>query len=449
MKILFLHLSDAHLTQETNLCEININAIVNSLFQMGNFDECVLVFSGDIANSGNENEYRVAGSMFGKILKGINDKYFDGKKHIPTLIVPGNHDNLVRNQDRKREEIIGFYKDKKTESHYHDDLVELGNFYDFANRNYCFRRNKNIEVRSLRFGSFTIKVNLINSAPFSLLGSENGDKGLHYIPSKEISKLDFDKKEDYTLSIVHHGPEWFVDETKKVLYNKFYESTDLLFVGHEHFSLNETKKVNGRQIDVSSGVALYGTKTEHGFNALVLDTNAASLIGYKFIYNGRIYKPSQEPVIKNDYINFKGKYKFTHTPEYKRYLESDIEQREGEKYLDYFVFPSLEAKNMNGQLDTINITTEEKFMEVFDSYSRITIEGRMKSGKTTLAKYLCLVLTNEYVPLLLTEESFGAKNNRNIIKYALEEQFGQDTDCDEFLQLDKEKKFLLLIEMIG
>lgn len=44
MKILFLHLSDAHLTQETNLSEINTNAIVNSLSQMGNFDECVLVF---------------------------------------------------------------------------------------------------------------------------------------------------------------------------------------------------------------------------------------------------------------------------------------------------------------------------------------------------------------------------------------------------------------------
>ena len=116
MKILFLHLSDAHLTQQTNLSEINTNAIVNSLSQMENFDECVLVFSGDIANSGNKNEYRVAGSIFGKILKGINDKYFDGKKHIPTLIVPGNHDNLVRNSDRKREEIIGFYKDKKTES---------------------------------------------------------------------------------------------------------------------------------------------------------------------------------------------------------------------------------------------------------------------------------------------------------------------------------------------
>ena len=382
--------------------------------------------------------------MFGRIIKGIIDKYFDGNKHIQTLIVPGNHDNLVRNPDRKREEIIGFYKDKKTESHYYDDLVELDDFYSFANRNYCFSRNKNVEIRSLRFGSFTIKVNLINSAPFSLLGSENGDKGLHYLPSREISKFDFDKQENYTISIIHHGPEWFADETKKALYNKFYESTDLLFVGHEHFSLNETKTVNGRQIDVSSGVALYGTKTEHGFNALILDTNAVSLIGYKFIYNGRIYKPSKEPVIKNENIIFKGKYKFTHTPAYKKYLESDIEQREGDNYLDYFVFPSLEAKNLNSQLDTININTEEKFMEVFKANSQINIEGNLKSGKTTLAKYLCLVLADEYVPLLLSEESFGAKNNKNIIKYALEEQFGPDTDCDEYLQLDKEKKVLIV-----
>lgn len=444
MKILFLHLSDVHLKQETNLSEINTKAIVNSLSQMGNFDECVLVFSGDIADSGNENEYKVAGYMFGGIIKGIKDKYLDEGKHIQTLIVPGNHDNLVKNPHRKSEEIIGFYTDKNTENHYYDDLEELDNFYNFANRNHCFDRNKNIEVRCLKFGSFTIKVNLINSAPFSLLGSENGDKGLHYLPDREISKFDFDRQENYTVSIIHHGPEWFCDDIKKALYNNFYESTDLLFVGHEHFSLNETKTVNGRQIDISSGVALYGTKTEHGFNALILNTNDASLIGYKFVKNGRIYKPSSEPVINNKNINFKGKYKFTHTHEYKKYLESDIEQHEGDNYLDYFVFPSLEARNLNSQLDITNIATEEKFMEIFDANFQITIEGNMKSGKTILAKYLCLKLENEHVPLLLTEESFGAKNNRNILKYALEEQFGADTDFDEYLQLDKEKKVLIV-----
>lgn len=444
MKILFLHLSDAHLTQETSLTKINPNAIANSLVQMGAFDECVLVFSGDIVNSGNKNEYKVAEYLFGRIIKSINDKYFDGNKHIQTLIVPGNHDNAVKNKSRSRNDIIGFYKDKNIDRHYYEDLDELENFYAFAKRNYCFTHNKNIHVRNLTFGSFKIKVNLINSATFSLLGSENGDKGLHYLPHKELDKFNFENQENYTISVIHHGPEWFSDETKKALYNHLYGSTDLLFVGHEHFSLNETKTVNGKHIDFSSGVALYGTKTEHGFNALILDTDAASLTGYKFTYNRKIYKPSTEPVIKNEHITFKSKYKFTHTSEYKKYLESDIEQREGEQYLKYFVFPSLETKNMNSQLDTVNITTEEKFMEVFHANQRITIEGNLKSGKTTLAKYLCLVLADEYVPLLLTEDSFGAKTNKNILKYALEEQFGSDTDCDEYLQMEKEKKVLIV-----
>lgn len=444
MKILFLHLSDAHLKQDTNLNEINTNAIVNSLYQMGDFDECVLVFSGDIVNSGNKNEYKVARAMFGRIIKGIKDKYFNGSKLIQTLIVPGNHDNLSKNPNRTSAEIVGFHKDKKTDSHFYDDLSELENFYSFANDNHCYRHSKIFEVRKLRFGSFTIKVNLINSAPFSLLGSENEDKGLHHLPDREITKFGFDERENYTISIIHHGPEWFSDKSKRELYNNFYESTDLLFIGHDHFPLNETTMVNGRKIDVSRGVALYGTKTEHGFNALILDTKKASLIGYKFIYTGNIYKPSKEPVIKNEDIIFRSKYKFTHTPEYKRYLGSDIEQRSGENYLDYFVFPSLEAKKMNSQLETINITSEEKFMEVFNSHSRISIEGNLKAGKTTLAKYLCLALSNEYVPLLLNEESFGAKKNINIIKYAIEEQFGTNADCDEFLQLDKEKKVLIV-----
>ena len=83
-------------------------------------------------------------------------------------------------------------------------------------------------------------------------------------------------------------------------------------------------------------------------------------------------------------------------------------------------------------------------MEVFKSHSHISIEGKLKAGKSTLAKYLCLKLSMEYVPLLLTEYDFGSKNNKNVIKYALEEQYGASADCDEFLQLDKEKRVLIV-----
>lgn len=69
MKILFLHLSDAHLKDNTDLRLININGIVNSLTQIGDFDECVLVFSGDVANSGEKMRMQMLENLWVILLK--------------------------------------------------------------------------------------------------------------------------------------------------------------------------------------------------------------------------------------------------------------------------------------------------------------------------------------------------------------------------------------------
>ena len=52
MKILFLHLSDIHLRDNTDIRLINMDGIIKSLSQIGKFDECAIVFSGDVVNSG-------------------------------------------------------------------------------------------------------------------------------------------------------------------------------------------------------------------------------------------------------------------------------------------------------------------------------------------------------------------------------------------------------------
>lgn len=445
MKILFLHLSDAHLRQNTILSQINTNAIVRSLSQMGAFDECVLIFSGDITQSGGENEYKVAGGLFSKILKGISDRYFGGKHYIPVMVVPGNHDNLAFNPDREMEELKGYYTDRKLDDHFYNELKQLSSFYTFADRNRCYQRSKIIDVRTISIGRLNIKFNLINSAPFSLLGSDNGDKGLHYLPEREINKLDWIGKEDYTISILHHGPEWFSDKTKEALYEKLYTNSDLIFVGHEHYSKNEDKVVNGKhKIDISTGLALYGTETEHGFNAIILDTGNNKLIGYKYTYNGSIYKPSKLPILQNDKVIFKGKNKFTHTDKYVDYLLTDVDQREGEKYFDYFVFPLLEAKDINDDLKNFSVPTIEKFIELLPTKKTISIEGPSRTGKTILSKYLCHYLAKEYTPILLTEDDFGAKDNDKIIRYAIESQYGDDADYDVFEQMDTENKVLIV-----
>ena len=58
MKVLFLHLSDAHFKNNTYYAEKIINAQVQALNSIGGFNACFLMFSGDLAFSGKKNEYK-------------------------------------------------------------------------------------------------------------------------------------------------------------------------------------------------------------------------------------------------------------------------------------------------------------------------------------------------------------------------------------------------------
>lgn len=441
MKILFLHLSDAHFKEYVDISEINIEAISKSLRQVDKFDECVLVFSGDIANSGAIEQYKFAEFFIGSLISQIKKNYLPNK-FIHTLIVPGNHDNLAKNPDRGVEELKSYYNPTTNiDKIFYTELSQLSNFYNFAQINHCFQIGNVVDVRKLKFEKFIIKVNLINTAPFSLLCDGNEDKGLHYFPLKEINKLDFNKNENYTISIIHHSPEWFSDDSKQALYNKLYKTSDLIFVGHDHFSLSESKIVNGRfNVDISNGLALYGTKTIHGFNALLLDTDSHTIEGKRFIYNGSIYKPDN--FIKKHSLKFRNRNKFSHTLDFLRFLETDVDERNGEKYLDYFVFPSLEAKDINNDMKGFSVSSEGKFLELLSKKRKVLIEGGSKAGKTTLAKYLCILLKENYVPIFLDESCFFSKDNSKVIKHSFLNQY--EADIDEFWQLDNEKRILIV-----
>lgn len=440
MKILFLHLSDAHFKETTDFREINIDAMIKAIGQVGEFDECIMVFSGDISYSGSEKEFIIASRFIGNLLGRVSNRFLNHKT-IKTIIVPGNHDNNVKNVNRNRQELESYYN-KNTDERIIDDLVQLNNFYEFARKNQCYYQHKTIETKVVKFGKFVIKFNLINSAPFSLLGGINEDKGLHYIPNVEMIQLDRDFHENYTVTVMHHGPEWFSDDSRLNLYKKLNESTDLLFVGHEHFSQSENKSVNGNHIDISSGVALWGTKTEQGFNTLILDTETRILSGEKFILNNGLYKQTSN--LKDTKVIFHNKCKFTFTQQFQKEINEDINERAGEYYSDYYVFPTLESKSINSDSKNYKITNIERFNTIFASKHIISIEGGSKSGKSLLAKYLCNYYSQDYVPIYITSQNFQQKRIDRIIKYALQNQFGDDVDMDVFNQLDVEKKVLII-----
>ena len=173
-----------------------------------------------------------------------------------------------------------------------------------------------------------------------------------------------------------------------------------------------------------------------------MDTEAHTLIGYKFVYKNRIYKPTK--VIDNENVRFNTNSNFKFTSEFQKELLTDGNERDGEKYGKYFIFPSLESKEINSDLKNYTVTSETKFKELMSLKDKISIEGSSRTGKSILAKHLTSQLAEEYTVLFLTEENFSPKNVSNIIKYAVQNEFGDEADIDEFLQLDKEKKILVI-----
>lgn len=54
------------------------------------------------------------------------------------------------------------------------------------------------------------------------------------------------------------------------------------------------------------------------------------------------------------------------------------------------------------------------------------------------------MLAEDYIPIFLEEENFSPKDNLKVIKFAFINQYGENADFDEFMQLNFEKKVLIV-----
>jgi predicted MPP superfamily phosphohydrolase len=74
MKILFLHLTDIHCKDGSDLNNHKLEQMITSLNSLGDIDECILVISGDLAYSGAINEYKIVQKFIGTILSKLGKK---------------------------------------------------------------------------------------------------------------------------------------------------------------------------------------------------------------------------------------------------------------------------------------------------------------------------------------------------------------------------------------
>lgn len=457
MKVLFLHLSDAHIANTESVRLISREKIVNSLKVLMPFEKCYIVFSGDLTHSSTTSEIEMVMSFLKKLSRDIKSKY-QLEEWVDTFLVPGNHDLSYSkiNRDGKNSEIIktAFLdkeRDNKIEEIFYNDL---NGFIEFSRlqryfKCYC-QHDPIVNHKMINIERKVVDICMINTAPLSLRIKTNEDKLYHHLTQKNLKDIMPSDEADLRILIMHHPIEWFHGEVKEKLQkivNKFY---NIVFVGHEHSYRSEVKNINNEsEIIYLYADALLENSRPIGYSVAKLDTNTMKFDEYRFKWNNE--RGFYEQGLKRDIdvylkVNKGLNVKFPIKKEYLEILEKEPKENLKKNLSQYYIFPML-TYHPNNELDKEkNITCMDDLIDLLNAQKKIFIRGGNNSGKTSLCNMLCMKLAEKSVPVIIKGEfvARGAKIDK-VIKQSFMDMYGDDASLyHEYEQLDKNKKVIMV-----
>lgn len=448
MRIAFLHLSDIHFEAKDKECNGRADRIVSALRTLGNFSALFIIVSGDVAYSGDINQYRTAKKFFGR-LGDLCKKTYNLAQFPRFLFVPGNHDVRLSSDPAFLSKVQKAYQENNVESLYAGEMKKQDNFFEFAKEFDCpFTAASSVLRKSYQLEGFSVEFVLINSAAFSMFEQE---KGLHFLPEDDLENACLASKADFVFYVMHHSYHWFNDEQKSRLEDEILRNANVLFIGHEHHPGNQdiTHNEHGKTIILAGGMlANKGDWFSSDFAAYTLDTDATEMnwSGYSFNWKKRskLYVESRgnnamiecRKTIDSEILPIKS--------EFLRNLMHDDKLTEDFSLDQYFVFPRLEKRDSDYAAPE-ECSTMNDFLRLLDKERKIVISGPSNSGKTTLLRSVIKQLMDTKMVVYCSSNDVTSGNRNRIIKNIVSEMYGDNQDqYTTFVQLPKEKKVLLL-----
>jgi|GEM_PF-3006316 len=446
MKLLVLHMSDSHFGSDNKISTVQLKEVVKSIKVVGEFEDILLVFSGDVSNSCNEEEYKLAKRNLNFILKGLSKKYLDSRR-IKVIIAPGNHDIEFEKEKVNREEITEALSSGKSSKLVKQYLIRMKNFFDFSKQYGSFQNDNFVDIHKHEYNHKTLSIVNINSALFSLYKDENkdNDRGLHYIPEDSLKRLDRFKHEDLNISLMHHSPRFFEEKIEKHLNAFLHNNVELCLYGHEH-SNDFGKSVNSTENVLYNRCG--GPFSDYGvsiFNAIVIDLDKKSYEAYKFTWNSthECYEHEQES-LHNEVIEDKSRFI---RQDYLEKISSFDELVLGAKHDDIYVFPELILNEGEFEKETKVsdfITLKNKLKEK----SFCIIKGSDMCGKSSLAKELFLSYSKTKHPVLFAPETINGKRIGKIIEDTYKEEYiNSQYSYSQFMQLDRSERLAIVDDL--
>ena len=454
MRISFLHLSDFHLNDSKGVHPAKIQAIVDSLGVYTPIEGIVIVLSGDIAATGQTNQYKIAATFLKRLIPEIRREYSISEKNTKILIVPGNHDIDWGRSTRLDSSKIRSFDEKERALHLQQELKSMKNYFSFSDRNGCFFPywmhipfGQLVTRKILHFDNgYRIEANLLNTAPFSC----DSDDGLHYLPEDAIHSLTTESNADFSLVVMHHSPDWFEFSQKKELENTLSKRCSLAFYGHEHFPGTQNVLYdNGNRIVKQAGGAWWQSSvpTLSDYYAALFDTESRKYFLSKFSWNADrsafVATMKQEHILMQKSLCGTG---LTYQEKYIATVMADSKNTIAQSVSDYFVFPTLRFNASKEYSRGKAIDKMEDFIAFIKENRYVAVMGGSNSGKTTLLKMTFKELQTQYVVLYCGTDDITGRSQENILKELVTDTYGADS-YSLFQAIPTDKKVIIIDDL--
>lgn len=456
MTAVILHLSDIHIKSAKDPILKRAKSIAACLFSsLPSASKVFVVVSGDIAFSGQADQYSLASTFFEEIRAAI---LAEADLPVSFVIVPGNHDcNFDKNSSARKMLIksIDESENPEIDASVIDACTSIqGDFFAFRE---ALENNPNAHGDSLwRTAIYEVEGRCLSfeCLNVSWVSKLKEEPGRLYFPV-ELYKAKKSSSVDVRVVVLHHPLNWFSQTIYKPFRTFLRQRANIIISGHEHqANVGIVHDAESEKSAFVEGCVLQGDKnlSDSAFNVVVLDIDEGQFASTRFAWIGDMYKPTEEGSWA-DYHDLPAK-RANPFPIAESFLErlddpGAFFKHPGQSNItlsDIFVYPDL-CKVGNGDDKRRSFFSSQRLLSPEVTADGALVEGEEKAGCTSLLFELYRQYHGRgFVPILINGKELRRTTDTEInsaIKHAVEVQYGKSY-VEAFCQLPATQKLLLI-----
>ena len=451
MSLSVIHLSDIHIKGSNDVILGRIDALKSAcISSLPSSGDVVIAVSGDIAFSGQKQQYEIAEKIIDTISKYIEEQK---SSKVQVVCVPGNHDcDFSLESSTVRKTLIDHVCLSAINAEYYNNVSAVqDNYRNFA-KNYGIDSSSILPRIEISSDENKILFLLANTAWMSII---NENPGKIVVPSHLFEKI---SPEDYKVVfyVLHHPLNWLEPDSKKHFVDHIRQNADIVLVGHEHSRDSYEKIGETFSVYCSHGKELQNdSSADSAFTVINFDKAFQNYDVIDFKWDGHKYDRCIESKTNQYHKNIASKNTVVIPNDKAIAKAKDIGivinhfAKENVSLPDLFVWPDLsrcDYCNEKNGLSIIRTDHTNVVEELYNNKLNILV-GSSCSGKSTIAKMLFLLEENlSSCCLLLRGNDFTSANEAGVQetieeKYSL--QYSQDC-LEDFRQLPKEERTVIV-----